>query len=229
MESLKAHQKPVTILIIEDHPIVREGCRRLFSRRPDIETHDAASAGAGLACNKTLRPDVIILDVDLPDASGLDMIPALLQDNDTARIIVFSMYEARNFVTRALELGARGYVTKNDDPDMILQATDKVLSGALYLGQTVAQNLALAQIEPAQDPLRDLSEREREVLHFMGEGKSLGEIARALSLGYKTVANIVSMLKQKLGVTTSPALIKFAVECRSHENRSNENRVKPGF
>ncbi len=203
------------ILLIEDHPIVRDGCLRILARRPDFETMEASSARAGLAANQSFLPDVIILDLELPDIGGLEVIPGLLRDNPPTRIVIFSMYEAATFVTRALDSGARGYVTKNDDPNAILHAVDKVLSGSVYLGQSVAQNLALAKFEPAEDPLRILSERERQVVTLLGEGKSLSEISTTLTIGYKTAANIVSAVKQKLHIGTSPALIKFAVELKS--------------
>ena len=101
--------------------------------------------------------------------------PKLLADNAGAQVIVFSMYEAARFVTRALDLGARGYVTKNDDPNAILAAIDKVRTGAIYLGQSVAQTLALATRERANDPLHELTERERQVVGLLGDGReSLG-------------------------------------------------------
>lgn len=205
----------IKILLIEDHPIVRDGCRRIFARRPDFETFEANTAQEGLALNRQVLPQVIILDVELPDASGLDLIPTLLRDNATSRIVIFSMYEAGTFVTSALEKGALGYVTKNDDPNTILNAIDKALAGSVYLGQSVGQNLALANLEQADDPLRDLNARERQVVTLLGDGKSLTEISATLSIGYKTAANIVSAVKQKLHIATSPALIKFAVELRT--------------
>lgn len=205
----------IKILLIEDHPIVRDGCRRILARRPDFAAIEASTAEAGLAANRGFLPNAIILDLDLPDAAGLDIIPELMRDNAATRIIIFSMYEAATFVTRALEHGARGYVTKNDDPNAILHAIDKVLAGAVYLGQSVAQNLALANLAPAEDPLRSLSERERQVVTLLGDGKSLSEISAALAIGYKTTANLVSAVKQKLNIATSPALIKFAVEFKS--------------
>jgi len=204
----------VKVLVIEDHPIVRDGCMRIFARRTDIEAVEAESAEAGKSLNKAFLPNVIVLDVNLPDANGLDVISALLQDNPAAQIIVFSMYEAASFVTHALERGARGYITKNDDPITILSAIDKVRGGSVYLGQTVAQNLALFNIEAANSPLRDLSDRERQVLGLLGDGKSLAEISTDLTIGYKTAANLVSAIKQKLSISTSSALIKFAVEQR---------------
>ncbi len=202
------------ILLIEDHPIVRDGCLRIFARRPDFEAREANSAKAGLAANRAFAPDVIILDLELPDSGGLDVIAELLRDNPATRVIIFSMYGAATFVTKALEGGARGYVTKNDDPNAILQAIDRVLAGSAFLGQSVAQNLALANFEPVEDPLKALSDRERQVVTLLGEGKSLGEISAALAIGYKTAANIVSAVKHKLRIGTSPALIKFAVELK---------------
>lgn len=205
----------VKVLVIEDHPIVRDGCRRICSRRPDIAAVDASTAEEGLAANRGFKPDIIILDIGLGETNGFDIVPQLLADNPGARIIVFSMYEAARFVTRALDLGARGYITKNDDPNTILAAIDKVRSGAIYLGQSVAQALALANFDAAHDPLRELTDRERQVIGLLGEGKNLSEIAAELDIGYKTAANAVASMKQKLGFTTSPALIKFAVELKA--------------
>lgn len=206
--------EPIKILLIEDHPIVREGCLRILARRSDFEAAEANSAKAGLVANRSFAPDVIILDLELPDIGGLEAIADLLRDNPAAKVIIFSMYEEATFVTKALDRGARGYVSKNDDPNAILRAIDKVLSGSVFLGQSAAQNLALANFEPAADPLKVLSERERQVVTLLGEGKSLSEISAALAIGYKTAANIVSAVKQKLHIGTSPALIKFAVELK---------------
>ncbi len=205
----------VKVLVIEDHPIVRDGCRRICSRRPDIATMDVSTADEGLAANRSFKPDVIILDIGLGEMNGFDIVPNLLADNAAAQIIIFSMYEAARFVTRALDLGARGYITKNDDPNTILAAIDKVRTGAIYLGQSVAQALALANFDAAHDPLRDLTDRERQVIGLLGDGKNLSEIAADLDIGYKTAANTVAAVKQKLGLATSPALIKFAVELKA--------------
>jgi DNA-binding NarL/FixJ family response regulator len=207
----------IKVLVIEDHPIVRDGCRRICSRRPDIRAMDAASSEDGLAANLEFQPDIIILDIGLGDMNGFDIMPKLRTDNNAAQIIVFSMYEAARFVTRALDLGARGYVTKNDDPNTILAAIDKVRAGGIYLGQSVAQALALANLEPAINPLRDLTERERQILGLLGEGKNLSEIAATLDIGYNTAANTVASVKQKLKMPTSPALIKFAVELKAKD------------
>jgi two-component system invasion response regulator UvrY len=205
----------IKVLVIEDHPIVSDGCQRILSRRVDILVKEASSATVGLALNREFVPDVILLDVGLPDASGFDIIQQLVDDNSPAKVVIFSMYEAPSFVTLALERGARGYITKNDDPNTILHAIDKVRSGSIYLGQAVAQTLAMINVTPNNDPLRGLNDRERQIVTLLGDGKSLTEISARLPLGYRTVANTITVIKQKLGLATTPALIKFAVELRS--------------
>jgi two-component system, NarL family, invasion response regulator UvrY len=200
------------VLVIEDHPIVRDGCQRLFNRRSDIEVAEANSAETGIALNKTFAPDVIVLDIGLPDANGFDIIPKLLAGSAKAKIVILSMYGSQSFVTNALEKGAVGYITKNDNPNTILTAIDKVLAGEVYLGQAIAQSLVMTKLSPDVDPLHDLNERERRIMGLLGKGKSLTEISVDVGTSYKTVANTVAMIKQKLHLTTSAALIRFAVE-----------------
>ncbi|MEW6438604.1 MAG: response regulator transcription factor [Pseudomonadota bacterium] len=202
----------VKVLVIEDHPIVRDGCQRILNRRVDLEMIEASTAADGLVANKSMLPDVIVLDIGLPDSSGLEILPKLLAENDRAAIIVLSMYGTQGFVTSALEKGAVGYITKNDDPNTILMAIDKVRGGEVYIGQAVAQTLVMTSMSPSIDPLRDLSDRERHIIALLGAGHSLTEISVELNLGYKTVANAVSLMKQKLKIATTTALVKFAVE-----------------
>jgi two-component system, NarL family, invasion response regulator UvrY len=200
------------LLVIEDHPIVRDGCKRLFNRRTDIEIAETSSGAAGIAVNKTFSPDVIVLDVALPDVNGIEIITKLLADNAKTKIIVLSMYGTQSFVATALKRGAVGYITKNDDPNTILLAVDKVLAGQVYLGQAIAQNIVMTSLSPGLGPLRDLSEREQRIMALLGKGKTLIEISADLGTSYKTIANAVSAIKHKLHLTTTTSLIKFAVE-----------------
>jgi two-component system, NarL family, invasion response regulator UvrY len=202
----------VKVLVIEDHPLIRDGCQSIFRRRPDIEVAEASSAETGIALNTTFDPDVIVLDIGLPDANGFDIISKLISDNEKAKVVILSMYGTQGFVTNALERGAKAYITKNDDPNTILAAIDKVRAGEIYLGQAVAQDLAMAKLSLEQDPLRDLSKKEQQIIKLLGDGKSLAEIAFDLGMSYKTVANTVSQIKQKMRLTTTASLIKFAVE-----------------
>ena len=203
-----------SILLIEDHPIVRAGCRRLLQGYGDFEIIEASTAADGLRLNLERRPHLVLLDLNLPDASGLDVLRQLLQETPGARVIVFSMYEDPAFVSRALEAGAIGYVTKNDDPETLLDAIDTARSGEIHLGHRVAQKLALMHVQAREDPLHGLSARESQVLELLGEGRNLSEIAAQLHISYRTVANISSQLKNKLGVGTASALVKLAVERR---------------
>jgi DNA-binding NarL/FixJ family response regulator len=200
------------ILLIEDHPLIRAGVRRLLAQRKAFELQEAERGQAGLEINKRHRPQIVLLDLDLPDGNGLDLMPLLAADNAAVRIIILSMYGDSGRVSRALTKGAKGYVTKNDDPTTILTAIDKVLEGETYLGQSVAQALAMTRLRPEAP---DLGVREEAILDGLGEGKSLAEIAAELGLTYKTVANAAAILKSKLRIRTSAALVKFAVERKS--------------
>jgi len=186
-------------LLIEDHPIVRAGCRRVLQGREGLDVIEASTAAEGARLHRERRPDLVILDLSLPDANGLDLLRELRAENATTRILVFSMYEDAAFVARALEAGAAGYVTKNDDPDTLLDAVDKALQGGIHLGHALAQKLALRQLQ---------------VLDLLGAGCNLSEIAARLAISYRTVANVSSQLKGKLGVASASALIKLAVEQR---------------
>lgn len=205
---------PRLILLIEDHPIVRAGCRRLLQSRNGVEIIEADCGAEGLRLNRERRPDLIILDLNLPDTNGLDVLRQVLRETPAVKVLVFSMYEDPAFVAHALEAGAVGYVTKNDDPDTLLEAIDKAWQGSVHLGHTVAQKLALMNLRSPNSSLRNLSPREIQVLDLLGDGRSLSEIAGRLDISYRTVANISSQLKNKLGVGTTSALVKLAVEHR---------------
>lgn len=202
----------VRLLVIDDHPIVRDSCLKLLARRSDISTMEATTAAEGLEANRSFLPEIIVLDIALGDVSGFDVIPTLLCENPTARIVVFSMYGAGHFVTRALNSGAHGYITKNDDPNELLAAIDKVRSGDIYFSPAAGHAVALSHFGPTRDRVNDLSEREFQVVTLLGQGKSLSEIAFALGIGYKSAAGALAGAKQKLGFSSRTALIKFAVE-----------------
>ena len=128
------------------------------------------------------------------------------------KIIVFSMYDDPAFAQRALKSGARGYITKNDDPDVLLQAIETVSGGGLFLTASMTGKLALMAAKGGSDPLRDLSGREREVLELLGDGKTLAEIADRLNISYRTSASLTAQIKTKLNITSTAALIKWAAD-----------------
>jgi two-component system, NarL family, invasion response regulator UvrY len=201
------------ILLIEDHPIVRAGVRRLLQGTGEAEVLEATNAADGLRLAHEVSPEVIILDLRLPDGSGLDLLaPLMANDRTLPKVIVFSMYEDPAFAVRALEAGAKGYITKNDDPEVLLQAVETVSNDGVFLTTSMAEKLALLTAKIRDDPLRDLSNREREVLDLLGQGKTLTEIADQLTISYRTSASIAAQIKSKLNLNTTAALIKWAVE-----------------
>lgn len=203
------------ILLIEDHPIVRAGCRRLLQdRATDDATFDVIEASTGaeaVALNAAALPDIAVLDLHLPDMPGMEVLRLLRKQTPQLGVIVFSMYEDVPFVTSALEAGARGYVTKNDDPESMIEAIGRVQAGGLYLAPRVAERLALQPFRN-HDPLEELTVREREVFGLLGKGQSLAEIASLLGVSYRTAANAAAQTKAKLKLRSAAALIKHAVE-----------------
>jgi two-component system invasion response regulator UvrY len=201
------------VLLVEDHPIVRAGVGRLLQERPQMQVIEAETAAAGLAAVGAQAPELVILDLNLPDARGLDVLKEIKGQSNSPRVIIFSMYEEPAFISAAMEAGAAAYVSKNDDPDALLEALDAVLAGQAYLSRSVAQKLALARLSGAPtDPLAALTERERELVGLLATGQSLAEVAGAMKVSYRTAAELAARLRGRLALRTNAALIKFAVE-----------------
>jgi DNA-binding NarL/FixJ family response regulator len=199
------------ILIVDDHPIVRAGVKRLLAGDAGMEIVEADSGREALRVARSTQPDVVIVDLNLPGIGGLDIIARLVRETPRPRILVLSMHDDPIFAMRALEAGADGYVSKNAPPTQILEAIAHINKGQIYLGPDLAQQLALWNLRSANHPLKDLSRRDLEILRLLGDGRSLQQIADTLGIGYKTVANNCSQIKTKLGVKRTAELIRFAV------------------
>jgi two-component system, NarL family, invasion response regulator UvrY len=199
------------ILIVDDHPIVRAGVRRLLASEPGMEIAEAASGKEALTAARATPPDLVILDLNLPGLGGFEIIARLVRDKPRPQILVLSMHDDPIFAMRALEAGADGYVSKNAPPTQILEAVARLAKGQRYIGPELAQQLALWNSRAAAHPLKDLSRRDLEILRLLGEGQSIQQIADALGIGYKTVANNCGLIKAKLGVKRTAELVRFAV------------------
>jgi two-component system, NarL family, invasion response regulator UvrY len=200
------------VLIADDHPIVASGCRTVFADEPEIVLLEASDAESAERVFLAERPDICVVDINLPTVSGFELARRILAHDASARIIMFSMNDDPVFVSRAIEIGAKGYVSKNGDPHDLVEAIREVGKGAVYLPSALARSIAFAGSAVAKSPLSKLNSREMEILRLLSSGKSLSEIAWLVHSPYKTVANTSSIIRQKLGVRTSAEMVRIAIE-----------------
>jgi DNA-binding NarL/FixJ family response regulator len=200
----------VSVLLVDDHSVVREGYRRLLERNGLEVVGEAADAQSAYTQYVEKRPQVVVMDIALPGVSGIEALRRIRARDAEARVLMFSMYEDPVFAFRALQAGARGYVTKAAAPDVLVEAVLSVARGRSFLGAEVARELALRSVASAGDTDSLLSPREFEVLRLLVRGIGLREIAAQLRLTPKTVANHQSIIRQKLGADTAVKLLQSA-------------------
>jgi two-component system, NarL family, invasion response regulator UvrY len=201
------------VLIIDDHVIVREGVRRLLAPYSDIAIREAANAAQAITLFRTDRPDVVLLDLNLPNASGFELLRRILKDDRAAQVLIFSMHFEPLYASRALNAGARGYISKSAPAEELVTAIRRVAEGSRYIERDIAAQIVLMPGSGA-DPLQSLSPREADILRMLAEGKTLAAIATARGVTYKTIANSCAVLKDKLGVARTGDLIRLAIEMR---------------
>jgi two-component system invasion response regulator UvrY len=199
------------ILIVDDHPIVRAGLRRLLTAEPEIEIREAASGREALSVFREQQPTLVILDLNLPGVGGLEVLSRLRAIDPDARILVLSMHDDQIHVTRALQAGAAGYISKSAPADELLEAIRRVAGGHTYIEHEIAEELVFSQIRAASHPLKDLSSRDLDIMRLLAEGCTLPQIANALGLSYKTAANSCTRIKAKLQATSTAELIRIAI------------------
>ncbi|MEC4594491.1 response regulator transcription factor [Nitrospirillum amazonense] len=199
------------LLLVDDHAIVRSGLRRLLAPLPGVAIAEAATGRDALARYREDRPDIVLLDLNLPGVGGLELLQRLLIEDPTACVLVFSMHAEALYASRALAAGAKGYMSKNADPEELLAAIRRLAEGGRYVENEIAQELAVHGM-PASHPAQRLTERDLEILRLLGEGRALAEIARELGVGYKTIANTCTAIKAKLGVARTADLIRLSIE-----------------
>jgi len=200
----------IGVLLVDDHAVVREGYRRLLERDVRLSVvGEASSAAETLRLDAQLRPDVIVLDIALPGVSGIEILRRILSRRPDACVLMFSMYQDGIYATRALQSGARGYVSKASAPELLIEAVRSVASGRRYVSPDVEAAMSKQQSRAGQ--LADaLSTRELEVLRLLTQGLRLDEIGERLGLSAKTAANHQSSIKQKLGASSALQLILIA-------------------
>lgn len=205
----------ITVMLVDDHAVVRAGYRLLLSGTQNIEVISEAERGEE-ACQlyTDTRPDVIVMDLSLPGIGGLASIRRIRTRDSAARILVFSIHDELIYVVRSLEAGAKGYITKCCAPEVLVEAVIKIASGESFLEPEIAQRLAMQTIGGAEaaTALNTLSAREFDVFLLLAKGYTTREVAEELRLGYKTVANYSTLIKSKLCVNTTAEMARLAYQ-----------------
>ncbi|MBS0448304.1 MAG: response regulator transcription factor [Proteobacteria bacterium] len=201
----------IRTLIVDDHAVVRSGYARYLEEAGGFQiVGEAATAADAYAMYRRLTPDIVIMDVMLPGASGIDASRRILEMDPAARILIFSMYSQPVLMRQALDVGVLGALTKDSAPEVLCEAAMTVARGQKYLGGALARLMIFSQHTPARHLFEQLPPREFEICRLLLNGSTIDEIAQALNLSSKTVANRLSMLRQRLNVSSDIQLVKLA-------------------
>jgi DNA-binding NarL/FixJ family response regulator len=206
------------IFLADDHAVVRDGLRFLLEAQPDFKVvGDAANGRAAVLQTQQLRPDVVIMDIAMPEMSGTEATRQIRQTCPETQVVILSMHATTVHIFQALQAGARGYLLKESAGAEVVVAVRAVYAGSRYLSQAISETLVddyLSQHQTTenQNPLAHLSAREREILPLVAAGRSSAEIANIMSLAPSTVDTYRSRLMRKLGIEDIPSLVKFALE-----------------
>ena len=208
-------EQTITVILVDDHPVVRDGYRRLLEQTPNIKVvAEAGSGEAGYDFYRKLSPDVLVLDINMPGIGGLEAIRRIKAYDEKARILVFSMHSNEIMIQRALEAGAMGYLTKQSGMGQMVQAVQQVATGRMYIDADHVTSMAQHKLsDSAVDPIRVLSTREFQLFKLMAEGHSVSEIATMLSISAKTVGVHHTNIMKKLGLQNASQLVRLAILC----------------
>lgn len=205
------------ILLVDDHPIMRHGLAQLIRAEEGLDVcGDAGTAAAGLEAVGRCMPDLVVVDLTLPDKNGLELLKDIQAQHPGTLCIVLSMHDESVYAERALRAGARGYVMKEAAADHLVGAIRRVLSGGIYVSETMAskmlESMTGSRLKPAASPIERLTDREIEVLEMIGKGVATKIIAEKLSISARTVEAHRAHIKEKLSITDGAALVRYAVQ-----------------
>ena len=201
-----------TIMLVDDHAIVREGYRAILQKQPGLRVVAEASDGAeAYRLFKVVQPDLVVMDLTMPGVGGIEGIRRIRQWESAARILVFTMHQNAAFALQAIRAGARGYVTKTSPPEALIRAVFDVLAGRIALSPDIDHELAMNRLDDGTMAAEALSAREFEILNLLLAERTTAEIADLMNISPKTVANLHSLIKSKLGVGSDIELVRLAL------------------
>ncbi len=208
-------EAPARIMVVDDHPIVRQGLTQLIRDEPDLDiVGAAASHEEALAMMDAHEPDLAILDLSLGKESGLDLLKIMRTRRPSMRVLVLSMHDEAYYADRVLRAGAIGYIMKQEPAENVITAVRQALVGKVYLSEAIAASMLTRLVgrkETGVSPIDLLSDRELQVLQLIGKGRGTRQIAEQLHLSIKTVENYREHIKSKLNLRTGPELVRYAV------------------
>ncbi len=205
----------ISVLLADDHAVVRDGLKALLETQADIHVAGVAADGlAAVNAARELNPDVTVMDINMPELNGIDATRRICERNPDAKILILSMHGSSEHVYRALQAGAKGYLLKESAGAEVVAAVRAVYAGRRYLCSKIAETAIddFIAARHTKSPLESLSEREREILQAVVDGRGNADTAHLLSISVKTVETYRSRLMLKLGIKDVPSLVKFAIE-----------------
>ena len=219
-----------TVLLVDDHPIVRQGLQQMIDREPDLkvcgEAEEARSAFHAIAA---LKPDIVVMDISLNGPSGIEILRSVRQTDTGLRVLVLSMHDETVYAERALRAGANGYIMKQEATEKVLVALRRILGGEIYVSDRVANRMLKQFVGRApssrQSPVEDLTDRELEVFRLIGEGRGTRQISDELHLSIKTVETYQAHIKEKRGLKNARELVQYAIQWAISENQRNVSGI----
>ncbi len=208
-------QKAITIMLVDDHAVVREGYRRLIEKQGDMAVvAEAADGVEAYRLYKSERPEVAVIDLSLPGKGGIEVLRHIRKWDERARILVFTMHQNAAFAAQAFKAGALGFVTKSSEPKLLISAIRDVSQGRRSMSPDISLALALMHIGGQDSLLESLTAREFEIFRMIAEAHSAAEIAEVLNLSAKTVSNYRFLIRAKLGVGSDIELAHLATRLK---------------
>ena len=204
----------IRVMLVDDHAVVRSGIRRLLEQHAGFNVIAEAESGErAYQLFGELLPDVAIMDLSMPGMGGMEAIKRIIARYSQARLLVLSMHENAAFANQALKAGARGYLAKNSLAEELVAALLAVHAGKTYISSDIARKIAMQGVDNKGDPMQQLSARDFEIFRMLAEGLDGEQIATALKISSKTVANYQTMIKQKLGINNPVEMVRLAIRC----------------
>jgi DNA-binding NarL/FixJ family response regulator len=214
--------RKATVLLVDDHPIVRQGLTQLINQEPDLGVcGHAEDANGALHAIATYRPDIVILDISLNGPDGLEVLKDIRMNDAALPVLVLSMHDESLYAERALRAGANGYIMKQEATERVLQAIRRIRGGEVYVSDRIAGRLlrqVVSSPAPAKSPMEALTDRELAVFRLIGKGRGTREIADDLHIGVKTVETYQAHIKEKLSLKNARELVQHAFQWVTRED-----------